>query len=65
MNSYYVTFHYTEGARVLIEANTQAEAKQKVYDHMEWDGLKTLEQNKEYKTVHREYDVCDVERAGD
>jgi len=57
MDNYRVFFHYTEGGKAFVDADSREEAEEKVEKHLENSGLNGLD----YEGTHREYEIIDVD----
>lgn len=52
---YRVEFCFESGGAVNVEANSQDEAEQIIYNHIEFDDMETLQDLEDFEIVHREY----------
>lgn len=52
---YRVEFCYESGGVVEVEANSQDEAEQVVYNHIEFDDTESLQKMDGFEIVHRDY----------
>ena len=63
MAEYKVAYYHEQGASVIVEAESEIKALANVREMLEEDGVEILEQMLSHKTIHRDYDVLEVEKV--